>query len=234
MHEQIKPAALGSESISELADDPSAGQTPNNLPAQLPSGASGPGAWAPLSIPAYCLCFGSLRCSPMWAPGCMKRCLVVNDFARAKPRDGLRRVNRHDNSRLLFSASAGVWADRFNRRTWLLSSQLLLLAIAAVMALLAALNWITPTLLLMLTVAMGIGMILNQPAWQALTPGIGTSSHDTLGGGHWQRVVQFGSLSGTGNGRFTDFRIGSLGSIFDECPLFLGCGCSAAGLESSN
>ncbi len=65
---------------------------------------------------------------------------------------------------------AGVWADHFNRRTWLLSSQLLLLGIAAVMAGLAALGWITPGLLLLLTAAMGIGMVLNQPAWQALTP----------------------------------------------------------------
>ncbi len=65
---------------------------------------------------------------------------------------------------------AGVWADRFNRRTWLISSQLLLLGIASLMALLAAVGLITPTLLLVLTAAMGVGMVLNQPAWQALTP----------------------------------------------------------------
>ena len=65
---------------------------------------------------------------------------------------------------------AGVWADRFDRRTWLVSSQLLLLGIAGLMAVLAALGMITPTLLLVLTACMGIGMVLNQPAWQALTP----------------------------------------------------------------
>jgi predicted MFS family arabinose efflux permease len=65
---------------------------------------------------------------------------------------------------------AGVWADRFNRRNWLLASQLLLLTIAALMAALTYLGWVTPTLLLILTAAMGMAMVLNQPAWQALTP----------------------------------------------------------------
>lgn len=65
---------------------------------------------------------------------------------------------------------AGVWADRFNRRTWLLTSQLLLFGIASLMALLTAWGFVTPAWLLVLTAAMGIGMVLNQPAWQALTP----------------------------------------------------------------
>jgi MFS family permease len=65
---------------------------------------------------------------------------------------------------------AGVWADRFNRRHWLLTTQLTLLCIASLMALLAMLGWLTPGSLLLLTALMGIGMILNQPAWQALTP----------------------------------------------------------------
>lgn len=65
---------------------------------------------------------------------------------------------------------AGVWADRFDRRTWLISTQLLLVAIASVMAGLAIFELITPMWLLVLTAAMGVAMILNQPAWQALTP----------------------------------------------------------------
>ena len=65
---------------------------------------------------------------------------------------------------------AGVWADRFDRRHWLIASQTLLIVIATVMAALAILGWMTPHGLLLLTAAMGIAMILNQPAWQALTP----------------------------------------------------------------
>ncbi len=65
---------------------------------------------------------------------------------------------------------AGVWADQFDRRYWLIASQSLLILIASLMAVLAIFDLITPALLLVLTAAMGIAMILNQPAWQALTP----------------------------------------------------------------
>lgn len=65
---------------------------------------------------------------------------------------------------------AGVWADRFDRRTWLISTQLLLLTIALAMAVFSLLGWMTPELLLGMTALMGIAMILNLPAWQALTP----------------------------------------------------------------
>lgn len=65
---------------------------------------------------------------------------------------------------------AGVWADRFDRRIWLIASQSVLLFFASVMALLDWWGAMTPTLLLLLTACMGVAMILNQPAWQALTP----------------------------------------------------------------
>ena len=65
---------------------------------------------------------------------------------------------------------AGVWADRFDRRTWLLASQSCLLFFAGVMAVLDFSGAMTPLLLLILTGCMGVAMILNQPAWQAFTP----------------------------------------------------------------
>ena len=65
---------------------------------------------------------------------------------------------------------AGVWADQSDRRKWLISTQLILLIIASSMGVLAAFNMMTPWILLALTAAMGVGMILNQPAWQSLTP----------------------------------------------------------------
>ena len=70
----------------------------------------------------------------------------------------------------LLALPAGVWADRFDRRHWLLASQAVLLIFASLMALLDWMELMTPMLLLMLTACMGIAMILNQPAWQALTP----------------------------------------------------------------
>ncbi|GAB5407016.1 MAG: MFS transporter [Aureliella sp.] len=71
---------------------------------------------------------------------------------------------------LLLALPAGVWADRFDRRKWLLGTQSLLLVIAVLMAALSFFGWMSPVMLLVLTAAMGIAMILNQPAWQALTP----------------------------------------------------------------
>lgn len=65
---------------------------------------------------------------------------------------------------------AGVWADQRDRRSWLISTQMLLTFLACLMAALAEAGLMGPWILLLLTAAMGIGMILNQPAWQALTP----------------------------------------------------------------
>ncbi|HBE70892.1 MAG TPA: MFS transporter [Planctomycetaceae bacterium] len=71
---------------------------------------------------------------------------------------------------LLLALPAGVWADQFDRRKWLLSTQAFLLVVATTMALLAWGNLMTPMVLLILTAAMGAAMVLSQPAWQALTP----------------------------------------------------------------
>jgi predicted MFS family arabinose efflux permease len=66
--------------------------------------------------------------------------------------------------------AAGVWADHFNRRSWLLGTQSLLLVIALVMWLLTSFGLMTPWILLALTAGMGVALILNLPAWQAMTP----------------------------------------------------------------
>lgn len=71
---------------------------------------------------------------------------------------------------LLLALPAGVWADHFDRRKWLLSTQAFLLAVATTMAVLAWADMMTPMVLLLLTAAMGAAMVLSQPAWQALTP----------------------------------------------------------------
>lgn len=66
--------------------------------------------------------------------------------------------------------AAGVWADHFNRRTWLLGTQSLLLLIALTMWISTVLGWMSPWLLLSLTALLGIASTLNLPAWQAMTP----------------------------------------------------------------
>lgn len=144
--------------------------SPNNLPPNLPQANASPGAWAPLSIPAYRAFWiaGLFSNVGTWMHETGAQWLMTS----LEPSPTMVSAVRTAMTIPVFCLAlpAGVWADRFNRRSWLLSSQLLLLGIAAVMAILAGLEWITPTILLILTAAMGIGMILNQPAWQALTP----------------------------------------------------------------
>ncbi len=66
--------------------------------------------------------------------------------------------------------AAGVWADHFNRRHWLLGTQSFLLIIATVMWLCTTMGWMTPWALLLLTAGLGVASTLNLPAWQAMTP----------------------------------------------------------------
>lgn len=70
----------------------------------------------------------------------------------------------------LVGVPAGALADIVDRRRLLLGTQALMLAAAAA---LAALSWAgatTPSVLLLLTFALGLGAALNMPAWQAIQP----------------------------------------------------------------
>jgi MFS family permease len=64
----------------------------------------------------------------------------------------------------------GVVADRVNRRTLLLCSQIALMLIAGVLAGLSAGGWLSPWLLMAIGGCNGVVMAFNIPAWQVLTP----------------------------------------------------------------
>src|SRR6266404_2557140 len=64
---------------------------------------------------------------------------------------------------------AGAIADIVDRRRLLLFTQTWMLAATALLAMLAFLDLMTPTTLLILTFALGIGVALNTPTWQAIT-----------------------------------------------------------------
>lgn len=127
-------------------------------------------AWAPLAIPAYRTFWIAGLFSHMgtWVHETGAQWMMTS----LEPRPEMVAAVRTAMALPVFCLAlpAGVWADRFDRRKWLISSQLLLFLVAALMAVLAALGMITPMLLLILTACMGVGMVLNQPAWQALTP----------------------------------------------------------------
>lgn len=72
---------------------------------------------------------------------------------------------------LLFLAlAAGAVADMFDRRWVLVAAQSTMGVAAMLMALLTALDLITPTILLALGLLLGVGLAFNLPSWQATVP----------------------------------------------------------------
>src|SRR5690242_15935297 len=74
---------------------------------------------------------------------------------------------------------AGAIADIVDRRRLLLVTQTWMLVAAALLAGLAFVDLMTPTMLLVLTFALGIGAAMNTPTWQAITPEVVPSSELT-------------------------------------------------------
>lgn len=68
---------------------------------------------------------------------------------------------------MLFALASGAVADTFDRRRVMLAAQTAMLAVSAALALSAWAGLLTPWLLLAFTFAIGCGVALNNPAWQA-------------------------------------------------------------------
>ena len=71
---------------------------------------------------------------------------------------------------LILSMPGGAIADIVDRRRLLLGTQAWMLLVAAAMALLSALHLVTPTVLITMSLLLGVGAALNAPAWQACLP----------------------------------------------------------------
>jgi len=74
----------------------------------------------------------------------------------------------------MLALPAGALADVVDRRRLLIISQAWMLAAAGALGLLTLLHMTTPSLLLILSFALGIGAALNAPAWQAIIPEVVT------------------------------------------------------------
>ena len=72
----------------------------------------------------------------------------------------------------LVALPAGALADMVDRRRLLLFTQLWMALIAAVLGAFTIAGWMTPWPLLGLTFIMGLAEVMNDPAWQAITPEI--------------------------------------------------------------
>ncbi len=65
---------------------------------------------------------------------------------------------------------AGALADMLDRRRLLLVMQTWMVVAAAALGILTLLHMITPWILLLFTFLIGFGAVMNDPAWQAITP----------------------------------------------------------------
>ena len=65
---------------------------------------------------------------------------------------------------------AGALADMVDRRRLLLFTQTWMVAAAAALGVLTLLHAVNPWVLLMFTFLLGLGAVMNDPAWQAITP----------------------------------------------------------------
>ena len=65
---------------------------------------------------------------------------------------------------------AGALADMMDRRRLLLFTQTWMVVAAAILGLLTLFGAVTPWMLLFFTFLMGVGAVMNDPAWQAITP----------------------------------------------------------------
>jgi MFS family permease len=65
---------------------------------------------------------------------------------------------------------AGALADMVDRRRFLLITQVWMVAAAALLGIFTLLGTVTPWILLLFTFVLGLGAVMNDPAWQAITP----------------------------------------------------------------
>ena len=72
----------------------------------------------------------------------------------------------------LFCFLAGILADRFERRRYIIICQFWMMGVAATLAALAFLGLLTSWNLLALSFCMGLGNAMNAPAWHAVVPEI--------------------------------------------------------------
>src|SRR6267378_1224600 len=70
----------------------------------------------------------------------------------------------------LLALPAGALGDIFDRRRLIVTTEVWMASVAAAIAALTLLHWITPWMLLLLTVALSIGDALEAPTWRAILP----------------------------------------------------------------
>src|SRR5207245_8533588 len=70
---------------------------------------------------------------------------------------------------------AGALADMVDRRRFLLMTQGWMVLASGLLGIFTLLGYVTPWVLLLFTFLLGLGSVMNDPAWQAITPEIVSS-----------------------------------------------------------
>src|SRR6267143_175687 len=70
----------------------------------------------------------------------------------------------------LLALPAGALGDIFDRRKLIVTTEVWMVSVATAIAALTLLHWITPWMLLLLTLALSIGDALEAPTWRAVLP----------------------------------------------------------------
>jgi MFS family permease len=70
----------------------------------------------------------------------------------------------------LIALPAGALADIVDRRKFLLFTQSSMVAAAGILGIMTLTHTVTPQILLVFTFLLGVGAVMNDPAWQSLTP----------------------------------------------------------------
>src|SRR5467141_5002971 len=70
----------------------------------------------------------------------------------------------------LLALPAGALGDIFDRRKLIIATEVWMVSVASAIAALTLLHWITPWMLLLLTLALSVGDALEAPTWRAVLP----------------------------------------------------------------
>ncbi|MEU8238791.1 MFS transporter [Actinoplanes missouriensis] len=136
------------------------------------------GPWTPLKDPVYRMLWLAVLASNAgtWMQTVGAQWLVVHEPDAATWTSLVQAVTTLPV--LLFALPAGTLADALDRRRLLLAVQIGLFGVASVLTALAALDHLSPPVLLVFTFLLGCGQALTLPSWQAVIPEV--VPHDQL------------------------------------------------------
>ena len=117
---------------------------------------------------------------------------------------------------------AGALADMMDRRRLLLYAQWWMVLCAAALGVLTLLHLVTPFLLILFTFLLGIGAVMNDPAWQAITPEVAPPEQHAAAVALNSAAFNVARVVGPALGGFVVATSGSAAAFFVNAASFFG------------